>query len=402
MDFTFNDEQTGRPRGRRRNLLRTGRPPPGPGGRGHRGPDRPGAVGRARPGRPVGPGRPHGLRRGRLRDGRAVPAAGGPGQVVAPVPVGHARAGGASRRRFGSDPTAVRAPARRRVRRRAAHRRAGRRGRRHRRGGEGRPRCAARSPPTVLRCRVRHAVPYAHVAARVLVPVATDGGTVVAVVDPTATGVTLERASPPTARSIPTSTSTGWPWPSTPCWPGATPPGPRSSSWMLQRAWTGLCALQVGITESAVAQTAEYLNDPQQFGRAAGHVPGHQDAGGRRRHRHRSDPGDDVAGRLAPRRRPRRRPGRQCGLMVRRRVQDSGWSSPPSTSMAAWAPTSRTRSTATSCGASRSSSCSARPSARWPDWADSGGGPGRPRRCRHEQGRSSSTTSGRPPGPWTR
>ena len=36
---------------------------------------------------------------------------------------------------------------------------------------------------------------------------------------------------------------------------------------MLNRAWTGLCAIQVGVTEAAVSQTATYLNTRQQFGR---------------------------------------------------------------------------------------------------------------------------------------
>ena len=42
--------------------------------------------------------------------------------------------------------------------------------------------------------------------------------------------------------------------------------GAEVLTWMLERAWTGLCALQVGITEAAVRQTAEYLNTREQFG----------------------------------------------------------------------------------------------------------------------------------------
>ncbi len=38
-------------------------------------------------------------------------------------------------------------------------------------------------------------------------------------------------------------------------------------TWILNRAWTGLCAIQVGVTEAAVAQTAAYLNTREQFGR---------------------------------------------------------------------------------------------------------------------------------------
>jgi 3-oxocholest-4-en-26-oyl-CoA dehydrogenase beta subunit len=43
--------------------------------------------------------------------------------------------------------------------------------------------------------------------------------------------------------------------------------GTEVISFLLARARTGLCALQVGVTEAAVAQTAEYLNTREQFGR---------------------------------------------------------------------------------------------------------------------------------------
>ncbi len=44
--------------------------------------------------------------------------------------------------------------------------------------------------------------------------------------------------------------------------------GARSSSWTLQRAWTGRCAAsRSGVMEAAVAQTAAYLNTREQFGR---------------------------------------------------------------------------------------------------------------------------------------
>jgi len=38
-------------------------------------------------------------------------------------------------------------------------------------------------------------------------------------------------------------------------------------AWMLDRARTGLCALQLGVTEEAVRRTAAYLNERHQFGR---------------------------------------------------------------------------------------------------------------------------------------
>jgi len=37
--------------------------------------------------------------------------------------------------------------------------------------------------------------------------------------------------------------------------------------WLLERARTGLCALQLGVTEEAVRRTAAYLNQRHQFGR---------------------------------------------------------------------------------------------------------------------------------------
>jgi alkylation response protein AidB-like acyl-CoA dehydrogenase len=111
------------------------------------------------------------------------------------------------------------------------------------------------------------AVPYAHVAARVLLPVATGDGIVVAAVGSTAAGVTVERAFTTNREIHPHLHLDG-----VTVAPGdllADGDGSRGAEvrdWILDRAWTGLCALQVGITESAVAQTAEYLNGREQFG----------------------------------------------------------------------------------------------------------------------------------------
>jgi len=43
--------------------------------------------------------------------------------------------------------------------------------------------------------------------------------------------------------------------------------GAAALSATLQAAWTGLCALAVGLSESALAMTAAYLNEREQFGR---------------------------------------------------------------------------------------------------------------------------------------
>ncbi len=41
----------------------------------------------------------------------------------------------------------------------------------------------------------------------------------------------------------------------------------RAVAWMLDRARTGLCAIQLGVTEEAVRRAASYLNQRHQFGR---------------------------------------------------------------------------------------------------------------------------------------
>jgi alkylation response protein AidB-like acyl-CoA dehydrogenase len=136
-------------------------------------------------------------------------------------------------------------------------------------GGEGRP--AVTGTPAadggLTLSGTAFAVPYAHVAARVLVPVATGDGIVVAAVDPMATGVTVERAFTTNREIHPHVHLDGVTVAGGDLLAGGdASKGAEVRDWILDRAWTGLCALQVGITESAVAQTAEYLNSREQFG----------------------------------------------------------------------------------------------------------------------------------------
>jgi 3-oxocholest-4-en-26-oyl-CoA dehydrogenase beta subunit len=132
-------------------------------------------------------------------------------------------------------------------------------------GGTGRPSVTAKvaDDGTLTLSGTAHTVPYAHVANRVLVPAAIPDGVVVAVVDPTHEGVSIERAST-TNREIHPHLHLD-----------AVSVAPEDVlaansvdvvTWMLERAWTGLCALQVGVAEAAVRQTAEYLNTRKQFG----------------------------------------------------------------------------------------------------------------------------------------
>jgi alkylation response protein AidB-like acyl-CoA dehydrogenase len=113
------------------------------------------------------------------------------------------------------------------------------------------------------------AVPYAHVADRVLVPAATpDGGTIIAVIDPTAEGVTVERAVTTNREVHPHLHLDKLVVTEADLLAGGDPAqGAAVVSWILERAWTGLCALQVGVAEAALAQTAEYLNTREQFGK---------------------------------------------------------------------------------------------------------------------------------------
>jgi alkylation response protein AidB-like acyl-CoA dehydrogenase len=111
------------------------------------------------------------------------------------------------------------------------------------------------------------AVPQAHLADRIVVPARTeDGGVLLALVDPQASGVTLERAVTTNREIHPHLHLAG-----VAVAPGDLLIGPdlgRSVlDFMLVAATTALCALQVGVCEAALTRTATYLNSRQQFGR---------------------------------------------------------------------------------------------------------------------------------------
>lgn len=137
-------------------------------------------------------------------------------------------------------------------------------------GGPGRPAVrAVRDADGGLVLRgTAFAVPYAHVADRVLVPAATDNGVVVAALDPSAPGVRIERALTTNREVHPHLHLDDVVVVGDDLLAGGDPGrGAEIVAWMLDRAWTGLCALQLGVAEAAVAQTAAYLNTREQFGR---------------------------------------------------------------------------------------------------------------------------------------
>jgi len=110
------------------------------------------------------------------------------------------------------------------------------------------------------------AVPQAHLAARVLVPAATDDAVIVALLDPTASGVTLERATTTDRQVHPHLHLDRSRVDDADVLAAPTGPG-QAVTWMLERARVGLCALQLGVTEEAVRRAAAYLNERHQFGR---------------------------------------------------------------------------------------------------------------------------------------
>lgn len=112
------------------------------------------------------------------------------------------------------------------------------------------------------------AVPQAHLASRILVPASTgdSGQVVIALVDPHAEGVTLERTVTTNREIHPHVRLEGLRLE-----PSDVLAAPGAGRAILEdivtAATIGLCALQVGVCEAALTQTAAYLNTRQQFGR---------------------------------------------------------------------------------------------------------------------------------------
>jgi alkylation response protein AidB-like acyl-CoA dehydrogenase len=110
-------------------------------------------------------------------------------------------------------------------------------------------------------------VPQAHVADRIVVPATTpDGGVVLVLVDPTSTGVTLERTVTTNREVHPHLHLSGVSIPGSEVVVGPEG-GVAALADVLVAATTALCAIQVGVCESALRQTAAYLNQRTQFGK---------------------------------------------------------------------------------------------------------------------------------------
>ena len=111
------------------------------------------------------------------------------------------------------------------------------------------------------------AVPQAHLADRIVVPARTEGGGVVLVlVDPGTPGVSLERAVTTNREVHPHLHLDGVTVGAEDVLVGADL-GRAALAFLSVAATITLCALQVGVCEAALTQTAAYLNGRHQFGR---------------------------------------------------------------------------------------------------------------------------------------
>ena len=111
------------------------------------------------------------------------------------------------------------------------------------------------------------AVPQAHVATRIVVPArSADGGVLLVLLDPQSPGVTLERTVTTNREIHPHLHLADVAVPADDVL-AAPADGQAALDTLLVAATVALCALQVGVCESALRQTATYLNERNQFGR---------------------------------------------------------------------------------------------------------------------------------------
>jgi alkylation response protein AidB-like acyl-CoA dehydrogenase len=103
-------------------------------------------------------------------------------------------------------------------------------------------------------------VPAAHVAARAIVPARADGDVALFLVDPHGAGVTMERQLATSREVQARMTLAGAPG-------EILARGRDAVDWLIERATTGLCAMQLGVAERALRMTAEYTIQREQFGK---------------------------------------------------------------------------------------------------------------------------------------
>jgi 3-oxocholest-4-en-26-oyl-CoA dehydrogenase beta subunit len=109
-------------------------------------------------------------------------------------------------------------------------------------------------------------VPDGMLADRVLVPAAVDGGVVIAIVDPDATGVSRLRQQTTSGHDEALLRLEGVRVGEADLL-GGTGQGAEVLDWTIERATAALCAVAIGVCEEAVRMTAEYTKTREQFDR---------------------------------------------------------------------------------------------------------------------------------------
>jgi len=114
---------------------------------------------------------------------------------------------------------------------------------------------------------MKDCVPAGPLADRVLVPAVTaDGKVIIAVLDPTAAGVTRERQETTNHHAEARLTLKGVKVAAGEVL-GSAANGAEILAWTVERATAALCAIAIGICEEAVRMTAEYTKTREQFDR---------------------------------------------------------------------------------------------------------------------------------------
>ena len=113
---------------------------------------------------------------------------------------------------------------------------------------------------------MKECVPAAHLARGILVPARTEDGVAVFVLDPGSAGVSLERQVMTSDEPQSRMTLAGARVAGSDA-VGGLERGAEVVAWMVARAELALAAVQVGVLEGALADTAAYISERKQFGR---------------------------------------------------------------------------------------------------------------------------------------
>jgi alkylation response protein AidB-like acyl-CoA dehydrogenase len=111
---------------------------------------------------------------------------------------------------------------------------------------------------------VKICVPIASRARAVLVPAMSEAGTVVAIVDPQADGVTLEGQEVTTGELRYRMTLDGVAVGED----ALLAPGRKALAWIVDHTLAWLCAMELGVAGQALRMTAKYTGEREQFGKA--------------------------------------------------------------------------------------------------------------------------------------